>query len=194
MVLRAALVTLLLLAAAPGSLARAQSAEVTGTETDAEARASFDVGRRAYEEGRFGDALRSFRHAYSLSQRPELLYNIGTCQDRLRRDEEALASFEAYLEAVPDAENRATVEARVEVLRDVVEGEQPTPEERELTASLEEAPTGEEEGRSVWWLGLVGGAVALVAVAVVLAITLPATKTDDPFPGDGRSLSALVSF
>jgi len=178
-----------------GSLARAQ--DEGPPDTDAEARASFDVGLRAYGDGRFEDALRSFRYAYSLSQRPELLYNIGTCQDRLRRDEEALASFEAYLEAVPDAENRATVRARIEVLRDIVaeaDGGESTPEERELAASLEDASVEEDEGRSLWWLGLVGGAVVLAAVAVVLAVTLPATKTDDPFPGDGRALSALVSF
>lgn len=93
---------------------------------DAEAKALFQAGRVAFGEGRFDSALNYFRQAYQLSPRPALLYNIGSAADRLRRDAEALAAFEQYLEQVPDAENRAEVEARIKVLREAT-APQPVP-------------------------------------------------------------------
>lgn len=102
---------LLLLAAAPG-IARAQV-----DSRDDEARALFTAGHTAFEDGRFADALPDFQRAYDLSHRPELLYNIGQCHEHLRHDSEAVAAFESYLAAVPDAPNRRVLEARIAVLR-----------------------------------------------------------------------------
>ena len=53
---------------------------------DEEARAIFQAGRTAYDAARYEDALRHFQHAYRLSTRPELLYNVALAADRLRRD------------------------------------------------------------------------------------------------------------
>ena len=53
---------------------------------DAEARAHYQAGQLAFDQGRFENALESFRMAYALSQRPELLYNIASAADRLRQD------------------------------------------------------------------------------------------------------------
>jgi tetratricopeptide (TPR) repeat protein len=91
--------------------------EAQGSSEDAEARANFEAGRVAFADARFGDALPYFERAYELSERPELLYNIGICRDRLGLDAEALAAFEGYLAAVPDAENRAEVEQRIATAR-----------------------------------------------------------------------------
>ncbi len=91
---------------------------------DAEARALFEAGRIAFRDGRFGDARDHFVRSHELSGRDELLYNIASSQDRLRDDEAALATYEAYLEALPDAENRAEVEARIGALRAALEGEE----------------------------------------------------------------------
>ncbi len=84
---------------------------------DAEARALFQAGELAFQQGRFQNAMEYFTRAYELSGRPGLLYNIGNAADRLRKDAEALAAFEQYLEEKPDAPNRAAVEARIAVLR-----------------------------------------------------------------------------
>jgi len=105
--------------AAAGPVARAQDAEMSSR--DREARSLYDAGRIAFDEGRFENALDYFKRAYELSQRPGLLHNIGTTADRLRRDEEALEAFQAYLEAVPDAPNRASVEARIAVLQHAID-------------------------------------------------------------------------
>src|SRR5207344_535884 len=59
-------------------------------EHDQQARTHFELGRGAYDEGRYRDAWAEFREAYRLSQRPELLFNIGQTADRLGEDTDAL--------------------------------------------------------------------------------------------------------
>jgi tetratricopeptide (TPR) repeat protein len=114
------LLSVLALHAAPLAAQEAVATEALATEasasTDREARALFDAGSVAFTEGRYESALRHFENAYALSPRPGMLFNIATAYDRMRRDAEALAHFRNYLEAVPDAPNRAEVEARIAVL------------------------------------------------------------------------------
>jgi hypothetical protein len=91
---------------------------------DNEARMLFEAGRVAYSAGRFDDALGYFRRAHEISGRAILLYNVGSAADKLRQDAIALDAFRRYLEAVPDAENREEVEARVRVLEGVLAASQ----------------------------------------------------------------------
>jgi tetratricopeptide (TPR) repeat protein len=133
------LFAVLVLFAAP---ARAQGS------ADEEARANFEAGRVAFADARFDDALPYFERAYALSQRPELLYNIGLCHDRLGHDAEALAAFQGYLEAIPEAENRAEVEQRIRTAR----------ERATRGASSSPTPGTDPTG---WILLGVGGAVAI---------------------------------
>ncbi|HVK84044.1 MAG TPA: hypothetical protein VM513_08050, partial [Kofleriaceae bacterium] len=44
---------------------------------DEEARSLFRAGETAFNAARYADALAHFRRAHELSDRPELLYNIG---------------------------------------------------------------------------------------------------------------------
>lgn len=111
---------------------------------DEEARRLFEAARLAFQDGRFEDALRSFRRAYELSDRPGLLYNIGTAADRLRHDEEAIEAFEEYLEQAPDAPNRGEVERRLEVLRAHAGRADTEPAEQASEPGAEETDTGAE--------------------------------------------------
>lgn len=86
--------------------------------TTDEARLAFTRGSAAYEAGRYDEALSAFQHAYELTHAPELLYNIGSVAERLRRDELAIESYEGYLRATPGASDRAAVEARLRILRE----------------------------------------------------------------------------
>lgn len=174
----------------PGrATAQAGGADV---ELDAEAQEWFQAGRMAFSNGRFDDALQAFRKAHSLSERPELLFNIGSAADRLGRDEEALEAFEAYLRERPDAPNRAEVEGRIRELRRIVEqeaeedaeaeAEAPTARDAASTAVEPSSvpPSGDapaetperDEGPSPWlWAGI-GGGVAVVAVVVGVAVAV----------------------
>ena len=111
----ALLAALLTVDAASCSVALAQE-EVRPSE----AQALFMAGRVAFEEGRFDAAIGHFEASYQLSQRPQLLYNIAQCHDRLRHDRDAIAAFERYLSADPNADNRVAVEARLRALRESV--------------------------------------------------------------------------
>ena len=109
---------------APATLQAQSAADADGQdESDEEARHLFEAARRAFDDGRLEEALDLFQRSYERSERPQLLYNIGTTADRLRRNELALESFEAYLEAIPDAPERANIEARIRVIRQELSGE-----------------------------------------------------------------------
>jgi tetratricopeptide (TPR) repeat protein len=86
-----------------------------------EAKKAFAVGTRAYAHGEFKTALTSFQRAYELTDSADLLYNIATVSDRMRRDEEALEAYEGYLEARPKSADREHVESRIDVLRAAIE-------------------------------------------------------------------------
>ncbi len=106
-----------------GSLASAQ---------DNRARDAFREATVAYDTGRFEDALRLFQEAYDLSDRTTLLYNIGLVSERLQRDEEAVAAYEEFVRAMPNAPQRENVEGRIQVLRTAIA-------EREANAARIEA-------------------------------------------------------
>jgi tetratricopeptide (TPR) repeat protein len=92
-------------------VARAQA-----DEADYEARSLFEAGESAFADGRYEDALERFEAAYEMSPRPMLLFNIGNTADRLRREERAVEAYRGYLDALPEAPNRAEVEARIRIL------------------------------------------------------------------------------
>jgi tetratricopeptide (TPR) repeat protein len=160
-------------------------------DQDREARFLFEAGRTAYDAGRYKEALGHFQRAYDLSQRPQLLYNVGQAADRLRQDEVALDAFERYLSALPAAANRPAVEERIKVLREVLAEHEaaadakaaPTPAQTAQAApTLAEhdaagGPAGGEGPRdqdddllSKWWLwAAAGGVAAGVVVAILIA-------------------------
>jgi tetratricopeptide (TPR) repeat protein len=105
------------------------------------AKGLFQAGKAAYEAGRYEEALSFFEQAYTQSERPRMLYNIGQTADRLRRDERALEAFRKFLELVPDDPLRVEVEKRVAALeqavaaRDAARAAAPTAEPEQASAS-----------------------------------------------------------
>ena len=161
---------------------------------DDEARALYDAGVMAYSNGRFADALGRFDEAYRLSHRPALLFNIASCEDRLRRDRDALDDYRRYLEAVPDAGNRPFVEERIRFLESAVSAA-PAPAASAAPVATVPTPT-ETADRAVvvadstsapdsvrrdgpndrplykkWWLWTIVGTVVVAAIAVPIAVT-----------------------
>lgn len=167
-------VPLLRVIAAVALLACASSP--ASAQEDTEAREVFELGRTAFNEGRFEDALDHFRRSYELSGKAELLFNIGVAADRLRLNQDALRAFEEYLEALPDAANRAEVEGRIRVLRRAIianptEAARATPEasEQPIIVVFEE----EDTLWTTWWFWtIVGGVVAGGVVAAILLVSL----------------------
>ena len=164
------------------STASAQAETTRATEatsaTDAEARGLFEAGRAAFADGRFEDARDYFARSYELSRRPQLLYNLGTAEDRLRHDEAALASFEGYLAALPEAENASEVRGRIEVLRRAIA-------ERGTEAP---APVRSDDAAVVPIGALVLGGLALVAAGASIGTWVTA---NDAYADRERGCFAL---
>lgn len=162
---------------------------------DEKARQLFSAGVAAYSEGHYENALENYRLAFELSDRPQLLFNVGIAAERLRRDQEALDAFNEYLERVPDADNRPFVEERIAVLRDAIAAANaPRPEATAPAAALAPDTTAatSESGSvlSKWWFWTIVG-VAAVAVTTTVVI---ATAEPDYQRGDVGGVVTTLSW
>ena len=97
----------------------ATAAAQTPTQADEDAaKAHFLAGSAYYEQANYTDAVKEFNEAHRLAQRPDLLYNISVCYERLSRWDEAIASLRQYLTERPDAPDRAVIESRIKNFED----------------------------------------------------------------------------
>ena len=169
------------LQAAP-AMAQDATASAATVDPDEEARNIFQAGRDAYARGEYSEALVAFRRAFDLSGRAELQFNIGQAADRLRHDREALAAFEAYLEAVPDAENRVEVEARLRVLRSEIARDDAL--RAQAMAGSTQTPASDPPIVEQWWFWTL---IGVAAVGAGVGIGFAVGSRDElapPTPGD----------
>ena len=163
-----ALLLLGLVCAAPAAAQR--------TPDDAAAREYFERGRSAFEEADYEGALVYFRHAYRLSHREELQYNIGVAADRLQREEEALEAFEHYLEESKDAAREAEVQERITALRHSIAEREATERALEEATIRYQTPTRNgttNDGARIRTSAIIGSSVlAAVGVAGVAAMSV----------------------
>lgn len=88
------------------------AAQVPQADEDA-AKAHFLAGSAYYEQANYTDAVKEFIEAHRLSKRPDLLYNISVCYERLGHWDDAIASLQQYLTERPEAPDRAVIESRI---------------------------------------------------------------------------------
>jgi tetratricopeptide (TPR) repeat protein len=105
-------------ASAPATAVTASPAGENGysAETKARARAIYEKGARAYDEGRYYDAADYFLDTNRIYPRPQLAFNIGRAYDKIGNLAGALRHYREYLRRVPDAPDRVEVSARVREL------------------------------------------------------------------------------
>ncbi len=117
--------TLAAIIAAFGALgpapAAAQDAEGAPEGQEDDARMHFRLGRAYYDSGRFVEAAQEFEKAAEMSNRPQLYYNIFLAYRDAGDLGNAIRALEIYLERVPDAAERAQLEARLESMRRLYE-------------------------------------------------------------------------
>lgn len=155
------------------------------TDTDA-ARVAFERGVAAYEAGAFEDALAAFQESYALVHDPQILFNVGTVADRLRRDSVALEAYEGYLAGIPGAPDRANVEARIAAIRaSLAAPTEEVPEERTEYVPPEDedappaAPTSSGPSEGGVALSIAGGVLALAGAGLLIwtAVDLSAAES-----------------
>lgn len=79
----------------------------------AEAEALFAQGAKAYQEGRYEDAVNAFLAAYEKDPQPLLFYNVAQAYERLGDVRNALRAYRDYLRHQPSEQDRAIVETRI---------------------------------------------------------------------------------
>lgn len=157
-------------------LGSASAAAGQDSERDEEARVLFQAGEAAYGDGRYKLALERFEAAHAMSPRPELLFNIASTADRLRKEELAIEAYESYLEALPEASNASEVRSRLAILRHVVVA-------REAETEPEDPPEDSEGSAhgSTPVFGWVFGATAVAFAGLSLTFGLVADGDFDSF-------------
>jgi tetratricopeptide (TPR) repeat protein len=88
-------------------------AKAAPEDPSALARARFDAGVSAFDQGRFRDAVELFKEADRLAPSPRLSFNIAKVYERMGDNRGALAAYRDYLRRLPGAENGADVSRRV---------------------------------------------------------------------------------
>ena len=106
------------------------------TDQKAAARDAFKAAHAAYKEKRYQEALDGFQAAYEADPRPEMLYNIGLCQQKLDQLEAARDTFRRFVEEKPDSKSRPRVEKKIQEIeaelarRQKGDGDPPPPGDR----------------------------------------------------------------
>jgi tetratricopeptide (TPR) repeat protein len=116
-------------------IARAQqppvqaAAAAPADEALTQAKTHFEAGKSAYNAGDYPGAIREFKAAEALRPSPILDYNIGLANEKLSKKRVAVKYYKRYLEGMPTASNRATVEASIAQLeREIAAAPPPVPQ------------------------------------------------------------------
>jgi tetratricopeptide (TPR) repeat protein len=104
--MKALLLAALLVAAASPARADGPAPDVT-----AQAKARFKRGSELYREARYREAIAEFEEANRLRPHGVIFYNLAQCHERVGDIPAALRAYHEYLRAVPDAQDRASVNA-----------------------------------------------------------------------------------
>lgn len=85
-------------------------------ETMTKAKAYFDAGVDAYDQGKYDVALRDFEQAHALSHSAALYFNMAACEEHLEHFQPASLLLRQYLIEKPEADDKAKVEERIHAL------------------------------------------------------------------------------
>src|SRR4051812_39428724 len=81
------------------------------------ARAHASAGIADYAEARYEDAAHEMEAAYRIKPLADLQYNLAECYERLNRPAEAADAYQRYLDGKAGADDRSTIQHRIENLR-----------------------------------------------------------------------------
>lgn len=96
----------------PSRPASAQDKQSKAEQAKSEkaARVHFQTAEKAFNLGKFDEALKSYEQAYEAKNLSGFLFNIAQCHRNLANPERALFFYQRYLALEPSSPNRALVE------------------------------------------------------------------------------------
>jgi len=100
-----------LIVAASLMVPAAAPAEPKADTRTVEARTRFKAGSQLYKQARYREAIIEFEAAYQLKPHGVLHFNLAQCHEKLGDIPKALRAYRQYLREVPQADDRATVQA-----------------------------------------------------------------------------------
>jgi tetratricopeptide (TPR) repeat protein len=103
-----------------GPAARSAHAELTPQQKQ-EMKAIYERATRAYDVGKYAEAIVEYQKAYEIGGDPPMLYNIAQAYRLNDQPGEALRFYRRYLQRAPNARNREDVERKMADLEKTVE-------------------------------------------------------------------------
>jgi len=97
---------------APG-VAQAQTPPALTADQKQEMKIHYERGQRAYDIGKYADAIDEYAKVYEIGGSPTMLFNIAQAHRLNNQLPEALRFYRRYLQRAPNAPNRADVEAKI---------------------------------------------------------------------------------
>jgi tetratricopeptide (TPR) repeat protein len=157
-----------------------------------QARDHYLKGTRAFELGLYDEAIAEYVAAYKIKDDPALLFNLGQAHRLANHPAEALHFYKTYLSKMPEATNRAEVEAKMAEMSRLLErpkppAREPPPEAAPVTPAAS-APSREARPTSV-----AAKATPVVPPATVPVATMQTEPTEASNPGQGLRLAGMAS-
>ncbi|MCS6914028.1 MAG: tetratricopeptide repeat protein [Myxococcales bacterium] len=175
-------------------------------EKEAAARAHYQRGAQLYRMGDYAGAWLEFTTAHQLVPRPELLFNMARCEVKLGRPAEALAHFEAYLEAVPHDPDAEGIRREINALRSEVNQIRRREEERKRAQMMASLAPGPEPRRPFPTYSTLSGAgtalLGIVSIALLSSVAsqygqldqacAPNCRPEDVYPLERQATAGYV--
>jgi hypothetical protein len=98
----------------------ASAAELTPQQKQ-EMKILYERATRAYDVGKYNEAIEEYQKAYEIGGDPPMLYNIAQAYRLNDQPGEALRFYRRYLQRAPNARNREDVERKIAELEKTVE-------------------------------------------------------------------------
>jgi hypothetical protein len=98
----------------------ARAADLT-PQQKAEMRMIYDKATRAYDVGKYAEAIEDYQKAYEIGGDPPMLYNIAQAYRLNNQPTEAVRFYKRYLQRAPTARNREDVERKIAEQEKIIE-------------------------------------------------------------------------
>jgi tetratricopeptide (TPR) repeat protein len=155
----------------PAQPQRALAAASAQTPSKGEAaKAHYLKGVQLYKQGDYAGAWLEFTSAYQLLPRPELLFNMARCEARMGRPADAVANYQAYLQAVPDDPEAEAIRREIATLKVEAERQQRLDEERRVQQAEIQRPPEERRRTPFPRYGAIAGGGTLLAGIIAAAL------------------------